>query len=294
MSADALRKDTKAVLRMAGSQHYHQVDLKDWVSTSEPPTVHGDPQYIIVMSPMFGSLITPQVAIQLLRHHMTWHLTMGFTSYLVYCRRHLLTAYQEEAWLAAAIKSGKLRLVFWDEWVIQGDYADQGIVFNHAMLTHWTNPQAYLLPLDADEYFATDKPTSFATVMKQCLHNYSLVRFPRWDAISAIKDQLSLWSEANWLMHPLENYCVLHGQAHDRQPKYIAQASDVYSCSIHDCALKQGLYLESHEVESLECNFYPFLMHIHSLLSPRLNTSLAWQDVTCYEPWHWVLPHMHA
>lgn len=293
LSAEAFNMDTKAILQVDGTRHHHQVDLKDWVSRSG----HGAPQYIVAMSPLYGALVTPQLAVQLLRQHMRWHLAMGFNSYLVYCRRHLLSAYLEEAWIVSAIQAGKLRIVLWNEWVIQGDIADQTVVFNHAILSHWTAPEDFLLTVDIDEYFATGVAAPIATVMQHCFSHYSLLQFPRYDTTVAVNNELRLWSQPKSSMHPLEPYCVRHNQADgqapfDPQPKYLARASSVYSCDIHGCAVQQGLYSGQDEAAVLECGDHPFIMHLYNLFTQRFTTNPKLQHHSCYDKWKWVLPHL--
>ncbi len=297
VDAELFGSDSTAMLQVDSTEHFHLVDLKDWVSDDG----FNEPQHVIAMSPLFGPKVTPIMAVQLLQHHMSWHLMLGFSSYVVYCRRHFLDAYLQQAWIVKAVEKRKLKLVLWDDWSLTGDFSDQAIIFNHAMLSHWSNSDAFVMPLDVDEYFATLQPASIAIVMQQCFSMYSEVRFERWNTDTTLVTdfQSNLWScspSCSNLSHPLKHYCALDAAEYspvDPQPKYTAKAQHAYSCDLHACAMQHGTILNSQAIDVKQCSLQPFIMHLYNLISHRVHPVTRGHR-SCNEGWRWPLDMLHV
>ncbi|KAK9845201.1 hypothetical protein WJX84_006326 [Apatococcus fuscideae] len=58
-------------------------------------------------------------------------------------------------------------------------YADQAIIYNHALLSYWDQPEAWLAMLDADEYLATPFPTNVTELWAGCFKGYGTVELAR-------------------------------------------------------------------------------------------------------------------
>ena len=90
-----------------------------------------------------------------------------------YTRGLHLRELTRDATLHELVTEGRLTVVLWDEMPTYNfghmtTYADQAIIYNHALLSHWDQPDTWLAMLDADEYFATFSPTNVTDLWATC------------------------------------------------------------------------------------------------------------------------------
>jgi hypothetical protein len=113
-----------------------------------------------ILSPTFGMYDDIDHLAATLYHGVQYHLTLGITETVYYCRPHVVAAGLAEHPLIQSIQQ-YLTIVRWDavvsrrgkERVISKEYYDQLLVYNHASFSFWQRNKL-LLTTDQDEYLA--------------------------------------------------------------------------------------------------------------------------------------------
>ncbi|KAK9868335.1 hypothetical protein WJX84_008957 [Apatococcus fuscideae] len=158
--------------------------------------------YSVVFSTFFRNQRSTMVDLML--KHMEYHVALGFSNYIVYVHGDYLKVMLEDSRVLACIQAGHLELIYWD--VFGGydtpvwEYADQAIMYNHALLTMWGR-NSRLAFLDLDEYLATPKPTNITELYASCFEPGQLQVLRRFDALcstcKAGENELSVWQESD-------------------------------------------------------------------------------------------------
>ena len=175
--------------------------------------VHQPFTYSMVFSTFFRD--QREAMIDLMLKHMDYHNALGFSTHHVYVHGDYLSPLLDNSKVLACIQAGSLELIYWD--VFGGystpvwEYADQAIMYNHALLMLWGESRR-LAFLDVDEYLATPKKTTIGQLYESCFHSGQLQVLRRFDALcstcTAGTNELSVW-HSNDVRLALSHYTLL-------------------------------------------------------------------------------------
>ena len=242
--------------------------------------------YSVVFSTFFRN--QRQAMVDLMLKHMEYHNVLGFSTHHVYVHGDYLSVLLENSRVLACIQAGSLELIYWD--VFGGyatpvwEYADQALMYNHALLMLWGESRRAAF-LDVDEYLATPKKTTIAEMYASCFHPGQLQVLRRFDALcsncTAGASELSMWY-SNDVRTALSHYTLLRLDAGGLSldlGKCIADVDHVHSYFVHDAVLQDDAQ------SAMVPESCAFLVHLVSLIDPRASPE-GFQEA---KAWHWFL-----
>ena len=227
-----------------------------------------------------------QLTTRMITAHVKHHIKLGLAGTVHYNIEPFLSHLSNDSAIQALILQGNLRLIRWD-FEVQG-YMPDGLVwhknraktlqYNHAILAHW-GLDAYLNPLDIDEFMAAKKPFNVAQLLadKHIVLGGQTTLY-RYD----IRCGSCQGPETNiWLRQSGDNPLKMYNETDWRvrlRGKPILHADTSFSMSIHEAGVFHG-GLQQHK---------GFLFHVHIVNLFRYRRTASDDDkFTADVSWDW-------